>query len=272
LKEVAPMKKRIYKATNIKKVDVDKIRNQLGDRVVFGCDAAKEGWYAALMASDGEVVRTVRWNLLEDHSAVMSFLEGLRASGIAVEVAMEPTGTYADPVVYQLQQSGIPVYRVSPKHSHDYSEIYDGVPSSHDGKSSAVVAKLHLEKKSRLWPTKSDVRRRLRVMATRRDWTGEEIKRYQNRLEANWSRHWPEALKLLPLDTVSIRVLAEKFGDPAAVASNEREARETLRTASCGHVRSDRVDAIIASAKHTIGVPMIEAERALVQQIGVALR
>jgi hypothetical protein len=35
---------------------------------------------------------------------------------------------------------GIPVVRVSPQAAHDHAEVFDGVPSQHDGKDAAVVS------------------------------------------------------------------------------------------------------------------------------------
>lgn len=135
------MAKRIYRATHFKNLDANGIAEALDDkRVVLGCDAAKHDWKAALMTSDGRVLHTVKWTAIDDHGVVMSFVIALRSAGVKVTVAMEPPGTYADAIVYQLQQAQFEVFCVSSKHSHDYSEIYDGVPSSHDGKSAAVVA------------------------------------------------------------------------------------------------------------------------------------
>ncbi len=265
------MKKRIYRAVNIKSVDVEELRKQLDNRVVFGCDAAKEDWKGCLMRPDDSVVKTIKWQMVPDHGAIMALLDGLRERGVSVEIAIEPTGTYADAVVHQLREAQFPVYRVSPKHSHDYSEIYDGVPSSHDGKSAAVVAKLHLEGKSRLWAAQKDVRRTLRAQAMVTDWVSEDIKRYESRLEARLARHWPEVLQLLSLDSASARALVKTYGDPHAVACDEKAARQTLRKASRGKLPAKKIDDIIESAKATIGVPMVAAEREIVQAIGEKL-
>ena len=42
--------------------------------------------------------------------------------------------------VKRSRDAGIAVVRVSPKAAHDYAEVFDGVPSQHDGKDAAVVA------------------------------------------------------------------------------------------------------------------------------------
>ncbi len=49
-------------------------------------------------------------------------------------IAMESTGTYGDALRQALTDAGLVVHRVSGKAVHDYAEIFDGVPSQHDGK------------------------------------------------------------------------------------------------------------------------------------------
>ena len=44
-----------------------------------------------------------------------------------------------------------PVVRVSNKASHDYADIFDGVPSQHDGKDAAVIAELAGLGKAQPW-------------------------------------------------------------------------------------------------------------------------
>lgn len=56
-----------------------------------------------------------------------------------VEVASEPTGTYGDALNYQMHLAGLALYRVSPKKTHDAAELFDGVPSQHDGKDATLV-------------------------------------------------------------------------------------------------------------------------------------
>ena len=67
-------------------------------------------------------------------------------------MALEPSGTYGDPLRQALSDAGIAVVRVSPKAAHDYAEVFDGVPSQHDGKDAAVVAELAALGKSTPWP------------------------------------------------------------------------------------------------------------------------
>jgi len=133
------MRKRTYRAVAVKQMDME----QLGvghDRLILGCDAAKEVWYGAWMNAQGEVLQTIRWDQVHETRELLTRLGDLYAAGVAVEVAVEPTATYADAVVAQLLAQGVAVYRINTKHSHDYQEIYDGVPSGHDAKAAAIVA------------------------------------------------------------------------------------------------------------------------------------
>jgi hypothetical protein len=118
------MRKRTYRAVTVKQMDMA----QLGvghDRLILGCDAAKEVWYGAWMNAQGEVLQTIRWNQVDETGELLTRLGALHAAGVVVEVAVEPTATYADAVVAQLLAQGVAVYRVNTKHSHDYQEIYD---------------------------------------------------------------------------------------------------------------------------------------------------
>ena len=64
---------------------------------------------------------------------------------------MESSGTYGDALRRALGDNGIEVQRVSGKAAHDYAEVFDGVPSQHDGKDAAVVADLAALGKAKPW-------------------------------------------------------------------------------------------------------------------------
>lgn len=78
-------------------------------------------------------------------------LSGLRRAGLLIEAVMESSGTYGDVLRHQLLEHGVPVFRVSGKRTHDAAEVYDGVPSLHDAKSAAIIAKPHIDGISAPW-------------------------------------------------------------------------------------------------------------------------
>jgi transposase len=140
------MKKRTYRNIAVEEVDVAALVAELGvGRAVFAIDVAKVDMVAAIVASDGRVVRTVCWKNLLENGLVLELLSGLRCAGLSVEAVMESSGTYGDVLRHQLLEHGVPVYRMSGKRAHDAAEVYDGVPSLHDAKSAAIIAKLHID-------------------------------------------------------------------------------------------------------------------------------
>ncbi len=144
------MKKNMYQSKKVKDIDVTRLGEAVKDKqIVFGIDIAKRDMYAVFMNESSEVVLTVKWKHPEESQELLELLRSLPAAKI--EAAMESSGSYGDSLRYHLKRVGIPVYRVSSKQSHDCGEIYDGVPSSHDAKSAAIVAWLHLRGKSSEW-------------------------------------------------------------------------------------------------------------------------
>jgi transposase len=170
-------------------------------------------------------------------------------------VAMESTGTYGDALRARLTAAGLNVHRVGSKAAHDYAEIFDGVPSQHDGKDAAVIAELAAFGKSSPWPYRSpsewedeltywvewlDAQQRIQRL-----WLG--------RLEALLARHWPEATRLLDLTSATLLKVLAHYGGPAKLAADPGAAQ---RLAGWGrHVLApSKIAALIASAAGTVGV------------------
>ncbi len=272
------MGKRKYRAVEVKAVEVEQVQRLvagLGTLTIFGCDAAKDDWFGVFMTPEGEVVLTVKWDLVTGTHALVALLDAVRDAGVAIEAAVEPTGTYAEALVYQLKQKEYPVFQVSPKHSHDYAEIYDGVPSSHDAKSAAIVADLHRvgrgSGRSREWPSASEQRRSLRARANEVDWLKADLLRYRNRLEALLAMHWPELTKTIDLKSASLVSLVAAFGDPSGVSANPERARRVLRVASRGKLAEEKIQAIVESAQGTLGCPTIADETHELKALGQKL-
>ena len=154
------MKKRPYRAVAVNSVDAAEIRQTLnGQRLVVGVDVAKVDFAATLMTQDGEHLKTVKWKHPAETQDFLGLLQ--RISPSRLEVALEPTGAYGDALMHGLRQAGSAVFLVSAKRAHDAAEVYDGVPSFHDAKSSVLIAKLHLSGISRPWRVRNAAEREL---------------------------------------------------------------------------------------------------------------
>ncbi len=191
--------------------------------------------------------------------------EDLLAGAVALEVVLEPSGTYGDALVGQLRRRGVAVYRVSPKRVHDAAEVYDGVPSLHDAKACELIGRLHLQGVSRVWEALGQERRELNAWLRRLEVSKGRLHAGLNRLEAHLSRHWPEVLGLLELSSVTLSELVAAYGGPAAVAADPVGAEALMRRVGRAGLSEEAIAAVLASAHENLGLPCVAAESDLLQ-------
>ena len=219
-----------------------------------GVDMGKRAFLAVVRWEDGRFERP--W-LVENPGEIREFVDLLRRAGRGREltVAMEPTGTYGDAMRQALSDGGLRLERVSPKGAHDYAEVFDGVPSQHDGKDAAVVAELAALGKSREWryepPSEVD-----QEMAYWVDWMDAERVQgsmWLGRLEGLLARHWPEATRWLKLSSATLLRILQEYGGPGGLAE---DGRAFSRVSSWGrhYLGEEKVGGLLASAADTVGV------------------
>jgi transposase len=249
------MKRRAYRATDVKNVLVEEVLKTAPAGVATaGLDIGKYELRAVVRWKDGSFERP--WKV-ENPSEIERMVVLLRkvAEGHPLIVAMESTGTYGDAVRVKLDQAGLEVHRVGGKAAHDYAEVFDGVPSQHDGKDAAVIAELAAFGKSVSWPyrQKSEADADMAYWA---DWLDghQSIQRiWTGRLESRLARHWPEATRLLDLASVTLLRALMHYGGPAKLAD---DPTASARLASWGrHVLgAEKIEKFLASAAQTVGV------------------
>ena len=262
-KEVVPiMKKRIYRRMPVNDFQPDSISQaDLGGKLVFAIDVAKVDMVAAIAAADGHVLQTICWKAPEQNPNVLTILRHFRTAGIPVETVMEPSGTYGDVLRHQLEQDEFPVFMVSGKRTHDAKEIFDGVPSLHDAKAAAIIARLHADGLSSRLRDEGPDRRQLRAALAIMDLHQERYLQLVHRLESWLARHWPELPTLIELTSSSLMALLARIGGPADVAASPDQASKLLLGISHRLLPDDSVAAILASARSSVGVPLVGLER-----------
>jgi transposase len=227
-------KSKAYRATDVKNVQMETLLKRAPEgAVTVGLDVAKNEVFVVVRWSNGEFERPWRARSPGQVGMLVALLKELGQARSLI-VAMESTGTYGDPLRGKLAEAGVRLHRVGGKAASDYAEIFDGVPSQHDGKDAAIVAELTAFGKSRPWPycepTAFDAELEYHVdwldaqQSIRMMWIG--------RMEGLLARHWPEATKLLRLTSTTADRLAEW---------------------SKGTVRATKIAALISSAAETIG-------------------
>lgn len=266
-------KKRPYRAIPLIQVDWDEISESLKDQsVILGVDVAKEKMVSSVMDESERIAKTVRWSHPLETDTFVEFVKRLSEMAHVVTIAMEPSGVYGDALRWQLIGAGFEVFRVSPKKSHDMSEIYDGVPSSHDGKSAAIVAVLHARGASEIWPQESERNRELTAALRLVEVFGKQFRQNTNRLEGLTARHWPELTSILTLGKATVLELLSAFGGPEAVAQDPEKAVGLMRKVGGVMLASEKIESVVTGAALSKGVPMIQEEERMVRALAAEAR
>lgn len=256
------MKKRIYRTMPVNAFQPCSIRREeVGGRLVVAVDVAKVDMVAALVAADHRVLTTIRWKAPNENLAVLALLRHFRAAEMAVEVVMEPSGTYGDVLRHQLLADGFPVFMVNGKRTFDAKELYDGVPSLHDAKSAAIIAKLHFDGVSRRFSPLSTERQQLRAAIAIMDLHHQRYLQLVGHLESWLARHWPELPNIIELTSASLMALLARVGGPADVAAQRDQGAKLLHGQSHGLMTQDNIAAVLDSAASSVGLPLVGLER-----------
>jgi transposase len=189
------------------------------------------------------------------------------ADGRRLRLALEPSGTYGDPLRQACHDAHLQLWRVSPKAAHDYAEIFDGTPSQHDGKDAAVVAELAALGKASLWPytTAAPWEQELAFWV---DWLQAQrqlLVLWSGRLEGLLARHWPEATRTLKLTSATLLRALAHYGGPQALAADGAAA---ARLAAWGGRWLDaaKVQQLLAAAQSSVGIRQGAVQIRQVQQ------
>jgi hypothetical protein len=161
-------RKHIYSAVDVERLDVALIVQTLAVGCIVAIDVAKTKFVAALATATGEVLKLVKFDHPRQTVAFLGLLKALRGAELEPKVVMEPTGTYGDALRHQCHRLGVPVHMMPPKHTHDFAEVLDGVPSMHDAKAATVLAKLQAIKPAAAWQPESEAQRDLRAWVDQR--------------------------------------------------------------------------------------------------------
>jgi transposase len=185
---------------------------------------------------------------------LVAVLQELR-QGRELAVAMEPSGTYGDALRQALHDAHIEVQRVSTKATHDYAEVFDGVPSQHDGKDAAVVAELAAYGKGSVWEyqASSAWEQELKYWVDWMEGQRRILQMWLGRIEALLARHWPEATRLLKVSSATLLKAMSCYGGPAALAADAEAAARLARWGG-KYLRADKVTELLASARSSTGV------------------
>ena len=268
------MKKRTYKRSSVKEVSVDWLRDRacsLGDAgTTVGLDIAKHEIVACVRWSNGEFERP--WNVRNptEIGLLVELLVHLKEVCDGLTIGLESTGTYSDAVRKAMTDAFLEVHRINGKSVSDYKEIFDGVPSQHDGKDAAMIAELTAFQKGTPWPYAPDSEelQAMRHQVHRMDAFRLQANSWMCRLEGLLARHWPEVTSLLKLNSKTLLRLLLTYGSPAALV-RDPEAAKQLRSWGRGQLKHAKIDLVLNSARSTAGLPVSGSEQQWIQEIAL---
>jgi len=262
-----------YRRISVKDVCVDELLDRgllSGERgTTVGLDIAKKELVVVIRWGDGKFERPWGVGNPDEIELLVGLLQ--RVAGVVdggLRMGMESTGTYGEAVRRALTLAHLEVQRVSGKAVRDYAEIFDGVPSQHDGKDAAMIAELTAFGKGRAWPfsERSEREQQIDHYVQRIDAYRKQMNMWVGRLEGLVARHWPELTDLLALSSVTVLQLLAKYGSPSELLSDPTASNQLARW-SRGRLTSSKIASILSSAKATHGVPVCLAEQKWIQEI-----
>lgn len=265
------MKREAYRAVDVKRVLIGSlVADKPAVSAMVGIDVAKSESLAVVRWPSGDFERPWRVETPEEIPVLVDRLQCL-AQGRPLVIGMESTGTYGDALRQALTDAGLTVHRVSGKAVHDYAEIFDGVPSQHDGKDAAIVAELVALGKSSPWPYRppTEFDQELRYWVERADVQQRIGMLWLGRLEALLARHWPEATEYLELNSETLLQILAHYGGPAALAADAQAAQQLKRWG--GHfLKSEKIGRFVQAAGRSVGVRQTAVDRRRMQECATA--
>ena len=251
------MKNKAYRAVDVNSVQAAVWLRERRQAVVHaGLDIGKEFILCMLRWGVADFDRPWRVHNPHDLPRLAELLAAV-AQGRQLIVAPEPTGTYGDAARQSLARVGLVVHRVSPKMASDYAEVFDGVPSQHDGKDAAVVADLAAQGKSWPWPLPqpTEAEQELAYQVAWMDDQRRQMMHWCGRVEGLLSRHWPEATRIVSLCSGTLLACLAQYGGPRGLAA-ATDAREQVRRWGGSFLSAAKAEALVACARETLGVAM----------------
>lgn len=266
------MKSKAYRALDVNRIDLTALLQRHPEQTVtVGLDMGKEEIRCVLRWSHDDYERP--WRVTNPWQVrLLATLLAQLGQDRHLVVALEPTGTYGEPVRQALHEAGVPLWRVSPKMTSDYAEIFDGVPSQHDGKDAALIAELAAQHKCWPWPyaPATEAEQELVYWVERLDAARQQKQVQCGRLEALLARHWPEATRTLALTSATLLRCLAHYGSPAALAADPDGVARLCRWGGTYLPRA-KAEALWTNAAQTVGVRLGHWDTVRLQQTAEAI-
>lgn len=271
------MQSKAYSARDVNQVNAATVaalsEAHAGEQVWVGVDVGKYQLKAVVHWGEKQFERP--WSV-QNPLQIPLLIDHLRqlAQGRKLVLALEPSGTYGDALRQAAADAGLvglEVHRVATKVAHDYAEVFDGVPSQHDGKDAAVVAELARLGKSSPWPYQvaSEWQQSLEYWVDRLETAQQLLQMWSGRLEGRLARHWPEASQVLKVRSATLLQALRAYGGPKELAG-DAGALAKLKGWGGRYLGDATARVVLNSAGRTVGVRMTATDLLRMKQYAQA--
>jgi len=259
--------RKAYRATRVNDVNWDQLaRGKEGLAISLGIDVGQYTLWPVCRWADGRFERPWRVQNPEEIPQLVALVKPMSV-GRKVVVAMESSGTYGDALRQALADHQIPVQRVGGKAAHDDAEVFDGVPSQHDGKDAAVVAELAALGKAMPWeyPAVDAWEEELVYWVEHMVAHRQLLTIWQGRWEGLLGRHWPEATQVLKLSSGTLLRVLSHDGSPQALVADPKATQRWTRWGR-SFLSLEKIAHLLAGASSSVGVRVGEWPRRQIQE------
>lgn len=195
------------------------------------------------------------------HAGLQAFWAQIRAvraqSGVRhIQVGMEPTGPYGQPLLHFLQAYPVELVLVNPAHTKKYKEVVDNSPLKSDQKDPRILADLMELGRTLTVVLPTGPVATLRAVVQARATAVALRVAEESRLQDLLSVVFPEFLTVIRgVRSASAQAVLRRYPTPAAVvAAGPRRVTAVLHQASRGRLGAKRAAALGAAAQTSIGV------------------
>ncbi|HAC89343.1 MAG TPA: hypothetical protein DCF63_01745 [Planctomycetaceae bacterium] len=255
----------MYRRTSVKKVSAEQLQVLCGEKggsgTSVGLDIAKDEIVEIIRWPDGTF--EAPWSVANPSEIAMliGLLKMMSKVCDSLTIGLESTGTYGEAVRSAMTTAQLEVHRISGKACSDYKEIFDGVPSQHDGKDAAIIAELTSFGKGTAWALEPDSEedQERAHQVHRLDAFNKIATQWAGRLEGLLAKYWPELSKLVSPSSWTILQCLMLYGSPKRMLADPEASTNLMRWGRSG-LSQAKIESIMESARNTNVVPMGEGQ------------
>jgi transposase len=249
-----------YKSVPVKNASLRFVKHAARRAILhIGIDIGKKKLFVVVRwvpSRSNHVVYENPW-LVKNPDEIPELIRKLRSMSKQnkILVGLESTGTYGDPLRQALADAGFTVHQLRAKLTHDYAEIFDGVPSQHDGKDAAAIAELLAQGKSTLWPfsVPTEIEAEMKYLVTQLVNSGQVNNRLLGKIEGLVARYWPELPQNMQVSSKTSLKLLKHYGGPAAFRA-DRDVKTVIIKFSSRRFSEEKILKIIEGTRKGNGV------------------